>query len=281
MKKLIAAILAFTVGFYTPAFAANLWELRDSNNVTQGNITDAATPVIEQMDLNGNATTSSALAANGTNCSANQFNKGVDEDGSAESCAALVDADVPDTITVDLAAAATALASDPTDCGANTFAESIDASGDLTCDGVDEASIDPSAVTSSKLAASAVTTPKLANDAVTGEKILNGVVTEAKLSFDTATQSELDTHDGTTDAHFDHADDLSELNTQLSSSIADGPHTGATEFEGRDTTANICTATPSQAGNWMISSTDFDIYTSTASALPGQWRNSRTGIGPC
>lgn len=46
------------------------------------------------------AGTASALAANGTNCTANQFNKGVDASGNAESCAALLDADVPDTITL-------------------------------------------------------------------------------------------------------------------------------------------------------------------------------------
>jgi hypothetical protein len=50
--------------------------------------------------LTGNASTATALAGNGTNCSANQFNKGVDASGNAESCAALVDADIPDTITI-------------------------------------------------------------------------------------------------------------------------------------------------------------------------------------
>ena len=59
--------------------------------------------------LSGNASTASSLAANGANCSANEFNKGVDASGVAESCATLLDADIPDTITIDLAAAATAL----------------------------------------------------------------------------------------------------------------------------------------------------------------------------
>lgn len=46
---------------------------------------------------------------------------------------ALVDADVPNTITIALAATATALAADPADCAANNFASSINASGTLGC----------------------------------------------------------------------------------------------------------------------------------------------------
>ncbi|PCJ78381.1 MAG: hypothetical protein COA57_16160, partial [Flavobacteriales bacterium] len=39
----------------------------------------------------------------GANCAANQFNKGVDASGVAQGCAALVDADIPNSITVDVA----------------------------------------------------------------------------------------------------------------------------------------------------------------------------------
>jgi len=46
---------------------------------------------------------------------------------------AIADDDVPDTITVSLAATATALAADPADCAANEFATTIAASGALTC----------------------------------------------------------------------------------------------------------------------------------------------------
>lgn len=46
---------------------------------------------------------------------------------------ALVDADIPNTITIDLAATATALAANPTDCSATQFATTIAASGNLTC----------------------------------------------------------------------------------------------------------------------------------------------------
>lgn len=45
----------------------------------------------------------------------------------------VTDAQVPNTITVDLATAATALAANPTDCTTNQFATAIVASGNLTC----------------------------------------------------------------------------------------------------------------------------------------------------
>jgi hypothetical protein len=46
---------------------------------------------------------------------------------------AVTDAQVPDSITVTLAATATALAANPTDCDVDEFATAIDASGNLTC----------------------------------------------------------------------------------------------------------------------------------------------------
>ncbi len=48
-------------------------------------------------NTSGLAGTATALAANGANCSANQFPKGVDASGASESCAALVAADLPAT----------------------------------------------------------------------------------------------------------------------------------------------------------------------------------------
>ena len=47
----------------------------------------------------------------------------------------VTDAQVPNTITVDLAGTATALASDPSDCSAGQLATGINASGTLTCTG--------------------------------------------------------------------------------------------------------------------------------------------------
>ena len=53
--------------------------------------------------------------------------------GGALSVGAIADADVPNTITVDLAAAATALAADPAACPANQFGTDTNTAGALTC----------------------------------------------------------------------------------------------------------------------------------------------------
>ena len=86
------------------------------------------------------ADTADALDANPTDCAANQFAQSIVASGNL-TCAAIADADVPDTITIDLAATATALASNPSDCAADTKADSIDAEGDLTCTAVDTGDI--------------------------------------------------------------------------------------------------------------------------------------------
>lgn len=120
--------------------------------------------------LSGNATTATALAANGSNCSAGSAPIGVDAAGNAESCfdvatqtelnthAALTGTSAhgatstntasqlvardgsgnfaAGTITATLsgnASTATALASNPTDCSANQYANAIAANGNLTC----------------------------------------------------------------------------------------------------------------------------------------------------
>lgn len=54
---------------------------------------------------------------------------------------ALVDNDVPDTITVNLSATASALAADPSDCAANQFANAIAANGNLTCGAIGDADV--------------------------------------------------------------------------------------------------------------------------------------------
>lgn len=56
--------------------------------------------------VSGNAGTATALAANPTDCSANQFATTIAASGNL-TCAALVDADIPNTITIDLATVAT------------------------------------------------------------------------------------------------------------------------------------------------------------------------------
>ena len=93
--------------------------------------------------LTGNASTASALAANPTDCSANQFANVIAANGNL-TCAALTDADIPNNITIDLATlatSATALAANPTDCAANQFANAIAASGNLTCAALTDADV--------------------------------------------------------------------------------------------------------------------------------------------
>jgi hypothetical protein len=58
--------------------------------------------------LSGNATTASALAADPTDCAANQFANAIAANGNL-TCASITDADVPNNITIDLATTATIL----------------------------------------------------------------------------------------------------------------------------------------------------------------------------
>lgn len=78
------------------------------------------------------AATATALAADPADCSATQFATAIAASG-ALFCAALTDADVPNTITVSLAATASALAANPTACGAGDFVTDIAADGTLSC----------------------------------------------------------------------------------------------------------------------------------------------------
>lgn len=59
----------------------------------------------------------------------------------------VTDAQVPNNITISLAATATALAANPTDCGVGEFANAIDASGNLTCATPSGGAVDASTVT--------------------------------------------------------------------------------------------------------------------------------------
>lgn len=80
----------------------------------------------------GPATTALALSADPTDCAVNLYAIAIGANGNL-TCSALTDADIPNTITITLAATATALAANPADCSANQFANAIAASGDLTC----------------------------------------------------------------------------------------------------------------------------------------------------
>ncbi len=106
-----------------------------AGNLT-GNVTGA---------LSGNATTATALLADPADCGSNTFATSIVANG-ALGCAALTDADIPNGITINLAAAATALAVDPTACGANTFVTDIAANGTLSCAALTDADV-PNGIT--------------------------------------------------------------------------------------------------------------------------------------
>lgn len=76
--------------------AANSFLKQSSSGavVTVGTIADADVPNTITIDLATTATTATALAANGANCSAGNYPLGVDASGAAESCTA--DDDVPE-----------------------------------------------------------------------------------------------------------------------------------------------------------------------------------------
>lgn len=77
----------------------------------------------------GRGGTGADLSATG---GANQFVR-QSSAGGAFTVSAIADADVPNSITIDLAATATALAANPNDCSAGQYATAIAASGNLTC----------------------------------------------------------------------------------------------------------------------------------------------------
>lgn len=83
---------------------------------------------IHADNLPANSPTASALAADPTDCSSNQFANAIGANGNL-SCSGIVDADVPNDITVNLASAATALAANGSNCDAGSYALGVDANG--------------------------------------------------------------------------------------------------------------------------------------------------------
>jgi hypothetical protein len=81
-----------------------------------------------QTSITGNAGTATALASNPSDCAGTQFATAIAANGNL-TCAALVDADIPNTITINLAATATALAANGANCSAGQYPLGIDASG--------------------------------------------------------------------------------------------------------------------------------------------------------
>ncbi len=141
-------------GDITVSGSGATWTI-DADSVALG--TDTTGGYAASSTEGGPATTATALAADPADCAANQFATTISASG-ALTCAALVDADVPNTITVDLSAAASdltctaciggtevdestlaavptasALAANPTACTAGDFVTDIAADGTLTC----------------------------------------------------------------------------------------------------------------------------------------------------
>jgi len=154
------------------ACAANTWASTLNDNAAptctqpaftniSGSVTDAQVPNTITVDLATVATTANAgdsatafftvgelertlMPAASGDCAASNWAKGIDADlvldcsqpAFTNISGSVTDAQVPDSITVTLAATATALAADPADCTANQYANAIAASGNLTCSAV-------------------------------------------------------------------------------------------------------------------------------------------------
>ena len=98
----------------------------DADSIALG--TDTTGGYAASVSEAGPATTATALAADPSDCSANQYANAISASG-ALSCAAIADADVPDGITVTLAGTATALAANGSNCSAGNYPLGVDASG--------------------------------------------------------------------------------------------------------------------------------------------------------
>lgn len=98
---------------------------------------DSTDHIIHSKDSSGNVNSHVRTTSSRT---ANQFVTHIASTG-IPSTAAIVDDDIPNNITISLAATATALASNPTDCSANQFATTIAVNGNLTCSSIADADI--------------------------------------------------------------------------------------------------------------------------------------------
>lgn len=104
-------------GDITVSGSGAVWTI-DANSVALG--TDTTGNYAGSGSEGGAATTATALAANGANCSASSFPLGVDASGAVESCSTSISGN---------AATATALAANGSNCSAGSYARGVDASG--------------------------------------------------------------------------------------------------------------------------------------------------------
>lgn len=103
---------------------------RTDAGITYNATTNALTATTFIGALTGNASTATALAANGANCSANSYPLGVDASGAVESCGTNISGN---------AGTATALAANGANCSAGNYPLGVDASGAVeTCTADDD-----------------------------------------------------------------------------------------------------------------------------------------------
>ena len=290
MNRKLLMLIAL-LGLTTWAAAENKWELRERDNTYDVSIDESN--VIQGASINGNAATASALAADPSDCSAGQFANAIGADGSL-SCS-----DDGSGLSGVVAGTADALSADPADCSANQFANAIASDGDLTCAAIGDADV-PNDITIDNAGTADALSANGSNCSAGSLAAGVDAAGAAEGCADPILESELAS--------------LADLNTQLGTSIADGAHTvdtsantecsGSTTyldgegncddissvyqaassvldyFQLRDTSANICAATPTGAGYVAISSDEYDLFVSTGAGV-GDWRNSRTGAGAC
>lgn len=212
-----------------------------------------------------NVATATALASNPSDCSANQFATTIAASGNL-TCASLTDGDIPDSITITLAATATALASNPSDCSSNQFANAIAASGNLTCAAIADADVPDTITVSNYL--------PLSGGTLTGSLVTDNLGIEFEDS---------DTNPGCSSGEYKIYADLSEnkLKKCMNGSATDLDTTGGTpSFDtlsgGTNTAASMVVGT----GASLSTSGSGTIAATTSVALAANGANCSAGQYP-
>jgi hypothetical protein len=124
------------------------------------------------------ADAATALSGDPTDCGANEFAQSIVASGNL-TCAAIADADVPDTITIDTATTASALAANGGNCAAGSAPLGVDAAGAVeTCTDYEEDLSDEAGLYA---ALSDVTNFLQTGDALAGDDITDGSVDASEL----------------------------------------------------------------------------------------------------